>query len=393
MAQLFFLLAVDFHANVASYCKKVNGGNENGNFGFGYYIDAAYTETVTDLRLNPDNNEMNDQTCYSYEGSYCAPSTGLYIFKLAAKPAFQITVGTEQMNYTEKDCRGAGESRSINVTLNAHECTPFTAQVYQSNDILGACEEPQMFIYVNGKSPDYTNFHDCDKQYNCLYEYTGPKCEYTVSDVNFCNGNGSPKRGKRDDYLGCSCNSFLDNRFCEDPNQNKFIEQGLHVKLADFKLGNLIDNDFTETLSNTTSLQTNPDDYLDYPYSIIRKEGYFYVPQNSDYEFQLQGTTWAHFLFCYNERCSTLYADLTVGSKTMICDPYGSISSNTSAKVSLRRNWYYVKLDFSTGCPINYVSTKVLWKFYTLYNNNPTSFEEISDIYLGRHYNRYSTFL
>ena len=84
---------------------------------------------------------------------------------------------------------------------------------------------------------------------------------------------------------------------------------------------------------------------------------------------------------------------MTVGSDRMACDPYGSTSStNTSAKVSLTRNWYYVKLDFATGCTLNSVSTKVLWKFYTLHNNNPTSFEEISDIYLGRSPTRYDTF-
>ena len=187
--------------------------------------------------------------------------------------------------------------RSVTVSLNAHECIVFSAQTYQSTDYAGACEEPQMFIYVNNVDASSYNFVNCDKHYNCRYSYTGPNCEYYVSTVNFCNGNGSPKRGKRTDYLGCYCDSFSSDRFCEDPNQNKYKEQGLLVKRADFKLGDLTNNDFTETLSDTTSLRTNQGDYSDYPYSIIRKEGYFYIPQTLIMNFNLKEVLGLIFYF------------------------------------------------------------------------------------------------
>ena len=149
MVQILFLLAAaEFHQNAAPLCDPDSGGRKDGNLGLRYFKDKAFQGIVTDLRFNPDDKGLNDNTCYSYEGSFCAPSTGSYNFKLSAKPAYKIIVGNYENEDSHNACRGEGESRSVTVNLNANECISFSAQAYQSTSFF--CEEPQMFIYVNG---------------------------------------------------------------------------------------------------------------------------------------------------------------------------------------------------------------------------------------------------
>ena len=149
MVQILFLLAAaEFHQNAAPLCDPDSGGRKDGNLGLRYFKDKAFQGIVTDLRFNPDDKGLDDNTCYSYEGSFCAPSTGSYNFKLSAKPAYKIIVGNYENEDSRNACRGQGESRSVTVNLNANECISFSAQAYQSTSFF--CEEPQMFIYVNG---------------------------------------------------------------------------------------------------------------------------------------------------------------------------------------------------------------------------------------------------
>ena len=367
----YFLLILNWRGNQAPSC---SGSSEPS--GLKKYKNGDDKGGTTSLSYSDSDSE----DIYSLAGSFCAPSTGTYKLGINGQPAVYVKAGSSESKNSEHDCKGKDLTVEVSVYLNAHECIPYVGQCYQYYDWFGACVEPTMTVKVNGNTGSSSNFLQCQKS-NCLYDWTGPQCQYKSEDVNYCNGHGTVRRGKRTDYIGCDCNKYGDNVFCENTGANSFSNQGMKVTLYE---------DFS-TNSGTnlgTVAKINIENFLysDYPYSKITKEGKIYVSQDSDLQFKVETYTYAK-LYVYDGTGSTSKVVITVtaGSSEILCDPIGTLkTSSDSSKVTFSRGSYKIVLEYYPGCSLNKNDVNVYWKYYKWhYYDSSTPWESIPNRYLG----------
>lgn len=205
---------------------------------------------------------------------------------------------------------------------------------------------------------------------DCLPGYYTDTCSQ-VSD-SYCNENGIPEYGRDSDGLGCYCDSFTDNMFCEDTSKYYFDEG---------KRGISYISKYTDSfISNRTVLSNFDDIEMSESYTTVTLESVLYVPQNTYLQFLLQSKPF-----------SSLYIDGELVSGSSLSDQYSCDETPDetyleSPKTYFTRGNHNIKIVMLPGCAIHDQTIDLKWKFYRLHRNaDPDSFdyESIPERYLG----------
>ena len=287
------------------------------------------------------------------------------------------------------ECHGGAKEKSVEIYLDAHTCVPFEAASYQHGGGLQNCAEPQFKVKM-GNSDDLASssyFLPC-KLDNCKYGYTGPKCQYYVSDsLSYCNGYGSAKRGKRDDFIGCSCKSreylfgpviqYKVSQFCErDVEHFFFPENGLSLTVTGLSTS-------TETIGLDQTTIEDKILSLD-PYSTATISGYIRIPQSRTVGFRIKSTPGAKLTISTTSG-STL---LEIGqlNDVLECDPTLGVSDEDKERYFSYGN-YTITIEYNLGCALHSLNFEVYWRIKKYDNSDQDGFtgnwEEIPIRYLG----------
>ncbi|EAX97596.1 hypothetical protein TVAG_162020 [Trichomonas vaginalis G3] len=330
----------------------------NGNLGvLNYYDhDDHYVGKVTSYYRKSSSNSHH---WHWIAGSFCPKVSGYYEIKSKAWPAIYTKFVNQHQKDRGDECTGWKE-KSFNQYLYANRCYPYT--IADENN----CVTDRIEGYLNGTLIDSTSttIMDCYTE-DCLPGYYTDTCSQ-YNDA-YCNEHGSLEYGRESDGLGCTCNSFSDNIFCEDTSQYVFPEGKRGVVYTSYY------ND-----STTDSYQVYEDFSMkefSESYSTIELNSILYVPQNTDLQFQLKSIPKAE-----------LYIDgnLVVGSldDRFDCEEKGESVVTTPRQYFTRGN-HYIKIKLLPGCAMYNQCISLKWKFYRWYRNNPSDFQDIPARYLG----------
>jgi len=320
---------------------------------------------------------------FAYAGSFCAPCYGHHELRLKGGPGlkfqvrdFQPVIYDEELWNVFPHCADERAEIAFTVELYEHECIPITAQVYANIlnfDISNKsflCNHPNFYLYVNDTllSNEFTLQCGID---DCLYPYTGEKCEYVAAEYSYCNEHGTPKRGRGKNF-GCICDADYGNPFCENTTESKFENNGFRVT--------------TEVTlnSNVTITKEISENLLESSYSNVVIEADLYVSQNTDLQFQINS--------CPNSLLEIFASNGTlidkVGQKDSILNCNflkKSITPQETERKYYERGFYKLRIESNTGCPVNNRVLDLRWKFYKWYFNDEekVEWEPIPERYLG----------
>lgn len=293
-------------------------------------------------------------------GSFCPKQTGETEVLLRAYPTvywmFDYDFPTDIKYHAW--CTG-WESHTYKKVLYKNRCYPLAVAYWTQ------CAGSEGYAAFNGTriTSSTATIMDCYTQ-DCLPGYYGDICDKEV-DAD-CNGNGTPKDGRTSDGIGCNCNSYGNNLFCEDASKNRFSKPGVTFK----SYYDAAKPDVTYTQSDFSFHEFGES------YSTVELNANLYVPQNTDLEFEFKAVPNAQLFINGQLVAGGLESNIFECSEK-------TIKTYTTPRKRYAKGTYSIRVVMRTGCAMYQQGIGLRWKFYRWYSNNPPGFENIPVRYLG----------
>lgn len=324
-----------------------------------YYVQD-YDGKANDYQYHVKKYHFTPGNKYDYNwlsGSFCPKQTGTATLTLYGFPTLYYKFVDSFPYKSYSDYCVTGVTEKITQMFYANRCYPLAMASYtHCGDELKASLNDTII------SSESVTLLDCYLT-DCLEGYYSDTCEFHV-DAD-CNGNGTPEDGRKSNGLGCICNRFNDNIFCEDTSKNKFNKPGVTFK----SYYNASKVDVTEHLNSFAFKEFGES------YSTIELSTNLYVPQNTFLEFQLTTVPNAE-LYIGGEKVAGYF------DQTFNCEEKNPYIYNIPKKW-YKKGIYPIKIVMQSGCAIYKQGIGLKWKFHRWYKNNPPGFEEIPTRYLG----------
>lgn len=329
----------------------------NGNIGkLKYYVDDGYKGDYSEY------HQYGDKYNWNYvSGSFCPHQSGMTEVKAQGYPSLKAKFIDEETESIGDRCSGT-KTKTWNVQLYAHRCYPFSIGDY-TNCLFGNWLDG----YINGTkiNSGSATIMDCYTT-DCLPGYYTDTCEKAVDA--YCNEHGTPEYGRTSDGMGCVCNSYGDNIFCEDTSKYTFDAGKRGVRFSSYYSPDKID--YSETYSDFSYKEFGES------YATVEISSKIFVSQNTYLQFELGSVPYAQ-----------LYVDgnLVAGylSDQFSCEEKVFTRIQSQKKFYSRGN-HLVTIKINSGCAMYVQAYELKWKFFRWYRNNPPAeYEPIPQRYLG----------
>lgn len=220
---MFFLMVKDF-PNPPNQCSFKSNGNQGM---VKYYVNSDHKDNSTSYFHHSNKDDWTTLT-----GSFCPRESRNYHIVARATSNLASSFNYDQVYIKKGFGWGFCEKDYGNLYLYANRCYPF---VVSGNS--GVSPNCQGLMDDNIIDSSKAVIMDCLTD-DCLPGFYTDTCE--KKNDAFCNNNGSPEYGRTSDGLGCYCDRFNDNIFCEDTTQFAFEEGRRGVQFISKYNDNLI---------------------------------------------------------------------------------------------------------------------------------------------------------
>lgn len=357
---MFFLFGQICGAHPDIQCSS----QSNGNIGqLSYYHNNEFQKKVTEYHHSAGDRE-DVKNWNHIAGSICPHQSGMTNIKAVAWSVLQAKFVNDEIQQNGVfgwQCTGTN-TQEWNVYLYANRCYPLSIGDYTT-----CLSGNWLDGYINGTkiNSESATIMDCYTT-DCLPGYYTDTCEKKVDA--YCNEHGYPEYGRTSDAIGCVCDSFKDNIFCEDTTQYVFESGKRGVQMKTYYDSSKIET--TEIFENFSYHEIGES------YSTVEISSVLYVPQNTDLQFQLTSVP-----------AGELYIDGVLVNGTLSdrfsCENNEFKTIETPRKYFKRGN-HVITIKMNAGCAIYTQAFELKWKFYRWHRNNPPEqYEPIPSRYLG----------